>query len=242
MSKEKDYLDMIEEFDENNLPDIDINSEELKRVKGKVFSIIEKLKNSNKSLDFNITLDEALKLKERLGDNAEKAIYGVESAKLMRAIMLETIKENEGLKDEDIVDELLRDINAHYWWRGGAVCYKLFLTKDKLIIYSFDSHYKIFSNYKIRLYEIIEAGKAGKAKCMMDEEEQIIVLKDKVIYFDPKYGGKESDLLRFMESLKKAGVKDVDRSRFPWKIFLMKCTWVLCACVIIYLIFMVLNL
>ncbi|GAA0856261.1 hypothetical protein GCM10008916_05070 [Clostridium nitritogenes] len=42
--------------------------------------------------------------------------------------------------------------------------------------------------------------------------------------------------------LKKFDVKDVDRSGFPWKFFLMKCTWVLCACVIIYLIFMVLNL
>lgn len=232
----KDYFDKIEEFDEGNLPDVEMSIEEVNRVKNNVIKIVKSLKDKNKRLDFNITLEGALKLKNELGDNADKAIYGTKSALLMRSIMLKTIEEKEGLKKEDIVDELFRNVHAPTWWWGAAVCYKMFLIKDKLIIYSFDSHYKIFSHYKVNIDEVIEAGRAGKGKCIMDEDEQIIVLKDTKIVLRPDYGGSKDDLLRFMESLRTMGVKDVDRSGFPWQDTVMKIMWVLVAIVIICLI------
>ncbi|MGL4570433.1 MAG: hypothetical protein ACRCVJ_05165 [Clostridium sp.] len=232
----KDYFDKIEEFDEADLPNVEMNVEEVKRVKESVIKIVKSLKDRNKNLDFNITLEGALKLKNELGNNADKAIYGTKCALLMRSIMLKTIEEEEGLKKEDIVDELFRNVHAPTWWWGAAVCYKLFLTKEKLIIYSFDSHYKVFSNYKVSIGEVIEAGRAGKEKCIMDEDEQIIVLKDTKIVLSPDYGGSKDDLLRFMESLRNMGVNDVDRSGFPWQDFLMKFLWILVVIVILYII------
>lgn len=237
-----DYFDLIEEFDENKLPDVEINDEEMNRVKVKVINIIEKLRKQNDKIELNINLEEALKVKEKLGDNAEKAIFGVESAVLMRSIVLKMVREKENLKDEDIIDELFINVHAPNWWRGAAVCYKFFLTKDKLIIYSFDSHYKIFSHYRLNINEIKCAGTAGKAKCHMHEDEEIIVLSNATIYLDPNYGGRSSDLLRFMNSLKEVGVKDVNREIFPWQFFIQKVMWVLVALVMIYLIIMCINL
>lgn len=239
MDKEKNYLDSIEEFDETTLPEVNINQAEIDRVRKKVFGIIEGLKNKNKKLGFNIKLEDALKIKNELGNNADKAIYGVESAGLMRAIMLKTIKEKEELTAEDIVDELLIDVPAPNHWRGAAICYQLYLTKNKVIIYSFDSQYKVFSSYNLNFNEVKAAGEAGEAKCMMNSDEQIIELvNNTTIFLYPDYGGKKKQLLHFMKSLRESGIKDVDRSGFPWQFFAMKCMWILVSIVIIYLISM----
>ena len=124
---DKKYYDLIEEFDENKLPDVNINEEEINRVKNKVIGVINRLQNENKNIKLDINLEDALKIKEKLGDNADKAIFGVESAGLMRALILKSVREKEGLDKEDIVDELFRNVHAPNWWRGAAVCYKFFL-------------------------------------------------------------------------------------------------------------------
>ncbi len=239
---DKKYYDLIEEFDENKLPDVNINEEEINRVKNKVIGVINSLQNENKNIKLDINLEDALKIKEKLGDNADKAIFGVESAGLMRALILKSVREKEGLDKEDIVDELFRNVHAPNWWRGAAVCYKFFLTKDKLIIYSFDSHYKIFSHYKLNIEEIKGAGLVGKAKCHMHEDEQIIILPNTTIYLDPNYGGNKEDLLRFMDSLKKIGVKDINRGGFPWQFFIQKVMWIAIAFVFILLMIMCIKL
>ena len=46
---DKKYYDLIEEFDENKLPDVNINEEEINRVKNKVIGVINSLQNENKN-------------------------------------------------------------------------------------------------------------------------------------------------------------------------------------------------
>lgn len=227
MDKDKLFLDNIEEFDEDKLPDIDINEEELNRVKENIFSVIDKLKNKNKSLDFKISLEDALKIKNELGANSNRPIYYNKDAMLMRAIMIKTIKEKENLKDCDIISELCRPIDSCSWWWGAPVCYQLFITKDKLIIYSFDSQYKIINSFKTPFNEIKEAGQAGKNKKILFDDEEIIVLPETTIHLNPNYGGKKEDLFKFMEALRAQGVKDVDRSGVNWELIILWIVFIL---------------
>ena len=46
---DKKYYDLIEEIDENKLPDVNINEEEINRVKNKVIGVINSLQNENKN-------------------------------------------------------------------------------------------------------------------------------------------------------------------------------------------------
>lgn len=216
MNKELDYLDKIEVFDEAKLPDIEINDEEKERVKKNILEVIEKLKKVNKAIDFKITLDEAIKIKEKLGNNAEKCIFGVKYARLMREIMIRVIEEEENIKSDDIVDEIFLNLRGDYWWRGGAIGYKLYLIKDYLLIYSFDVNYKIRTKYKVKLDEIYGAGVAGKAKCHLSEDEKIIEFKDNRIYLECESDEKKEEVSRFVNSLRLVGVKDIDRSGKPW--------------------------
>ena len=56
----------------------------------------------------------------------------------------------------------------------------------------------------------------------MHEDEQIIILPNTTIYLDPNYGGNKEDLLRFMDSLKNIGVKDINRDWIPLAVFYSK--------------------
>lgn len=76
----------------------------------------------------------------------------------------------------------------------------------------------------------------------MHEDEQIIILPNTTIYLDPDYGGNKEDLLRFMDSLKKIGIKDINRGEFPWQFFVQKAMWIVIAFVFILLIIMCIRL
>lgn len=210
-------FDLIEEFDECELPNVEITENEKREIMNKVDYAIESLKNGNKEMDFNISVDDAMKIKEKLGDKVDNYIYGRKHALLMREIMIKTIEEEEGINEENIKEQLLVYIPASYWWRGGAICYKMYLiNENRLIIYSFDSGYNVFSKYNIPVEEIKCAGEAGKAKKNMYDNEQVIFFKDTKIHLDPDYGHNKEEILNFIEALRKVGVPDVDRSGIPW--------------------------
>lgn len=226
----------IEEFDETTLPSIDMDQSEKEEIKNKVTSVIRRLNKINKEVNIKISIDEALTIKNNLGGR-ERSIFGNQDAVLMREIMIKSIEEKENINRDDIVDELFIDIPAPNWWRSAAVCYKLYITKDKrLIVYALDKDCKIFSSYNVPLNEIAYAGEAGKAKCMMNENEQIIKIKDQIIYLYPDHGGKKEELMRFIKSLHALGVKDVDRSGRPWQFIFLKIISIIIVIELIWLV------
>lgn len=210
----KDYLDNIEELDERELPNVNIDKEKIEMIKSNVMGTIKGLQERNKMVDVNITLEEALSIREKLGDNADQTIFGVKSAKLMRDVMIKVIEEKEGIAKEDIVAELFRDAYNIYsrGMANAAMYYKLFLTKKELIIYVFDTEYKVLNNYRT-LIENVKVGKAGALNSHMRSDEYFIELPDTKIILYRSSGGSEESFDGFIESLKEAGVTEPSKGK-----------------------------
>lgn len=235
-----DRFDLIEEFDESILPNVSIDQEEINEIIYKVMSIIKGLKKNNKKIKFNISLNEALEIRNQLGDKVDKAIYGRKHALLMREIMIKVLEEEDKVRNEEIKDELLVYVPASYWWRGGTVCYKMYLTKNnRLIIYAFDADYKVINKYDIETKDIKWAGEAGKKNKHMYENEQIIWFDEIRIHLNPDYGEKGDDICKFIDSLRATGVPDVDKSGVSLVDNIYK---IICAIVAIGIIFAIIKI
>lgn len=150
-------IDEIKNMTINDLPDIKLSDADKEKAKKKLFSSIEALKDRNKELNIDITLDEVLDIKDSLGNVGDKNANGVKYGHVIREVALQAA-DNEVYKSNTVIQEVLAN-NAYAtsnlgWMEGGAIAFKIYLTKTKLIIYSFTEFYKLIEKKEYNLSEI----------------------------------------------------------------------------------------
>lgn len=242
MDKKDMYMKEIEEFDEEKLPNVELSNKEKSRVLNHVMEAIDMLKTHNKDVNFKIDLKDAIKIKEKLGDNSEKEIYGVKNAALMRKLIQKMAQEKEGIKDKDIIDELFIEIPSPTWWWKQIICYKMFITKDQLIVYGFDYNYSIVKNYKYKLGDIKAAGIGGKKQSYYREDEQLIIFPDNTIFLYPVGECTNEKLQSFIDTLRRLGVPDIDRSKVRTSKIMYRVILVFVFLTFIYLFYLCFNI
>ncbi|MGL4850342.1 MAG: hypothetical protein ACRC28_15740 [Clostridium sp.] len=209
---DKDYLDNIEEFDLEKLPKIDLENEKIDKIKENIIKGIERLKEKNKNIGFAVSLEDVLKIKESLGEDDSKPIFGIENAKLMRKILIGEIKRKYNIKNEDIVYEYKSRSRGEETWVWESIVYNEFiLTKKGLLIIGLDADIRVKMEKYASFSEIKKVGK------MEGEEENnifgtgigILDLKDGVrLYMHYKHYNMEKEFCEFVGKLKEFGIKE----------------------------------
>lgn len=82
---------------------------------------------------------------------------------------------------------------------GGAVYSKIYITKDKLITYSFNRFYKVLNKVEVKLKDVEGAG-------LYEDEMYYIEYKDKITYLGYTLEKTKNDLEKIMDILKANGV------------------------------------
>lgn len=205
----KDFEKILEEINKmtiDDLPDIDITEEQKDTAKKRIFKSVEALKKRNKELSINISKQEVLEISDYLGEKCEDYLNGVKHGRVLREVALKACNLEVINKYEEIVTEVFT-INGNGngnnigWMVGGILYFKIYITLDKLIIYSFNEFYKVLNKVEINLDEVKGAGRY-KTKMYYIEYE------DKVIYLGYTLEETKIKLDEMMDIFKRNGVKD----------------------------------
>lgn len=231
MKKKDEYNFKIEEYSELDLCQDSMNKEQKEKIKNKTIKIIEEIKYLNSQFKIDVTLEEILSLKNKLGEKSNTSEHGIENSNLLKYIILKTIeKDMENLKSE-IIDELfvpsfisLPGVNTSYINYNAAYFFKMYLTKDKLIYYGISERFKIVSKKTIYINDIKLIGKSIKNKRYskglaygVDTRSgymSFIETKDKkIIYLNHLKCKYRKNVERFINSLEEvSGLKSVTKS------------------------------
>ncbi|MGL5417665.1 MAG: hypothetical protein ACRDAU_18500 [Clostridium sp.] len=213
---DKDYLDNIEEFDLEKLPKIDLENEKIDKIKENIIKGIERLKEKNKNIGFVVNLEEVLKIKENLGEEDSKPIFGIENAKLMRKILIGEIKRKYNIKNEDIVYEYKSRSRGEETWAWESTVYNEFIvTKKGLLIVGLDADIKVRMEKYILFSDIKKISKmeGDNGNNIFGTGIGVLDLNDGIrLYIHYKHYNKEKEFEEFKEKLKEFGVKE-DRGR-----------------------------
>ncbi|MGL4742266.1 MAG: hypothetical protein ACRC41_15975 [Sarcina sp.] len=209
--KDKDYLNVIEEIDENELPNVELNGEEKDVIKKDVFRVLKKLKERNIDFDVDIDEKEALEYIDNKNEDLKKAIYGVKNSKMMKLFIENRI--NEELKNENILKSIEYELPSIFYWGRSAIFNYAFITDEEFIWYGFDIDYKLVTKGREKLEKIRSAGKIrdsfeteGVEYCIRSKNSYFVL----IIYSETKI--KEMD--EFIEFLNSRGVRLFNKARF----------------------------
>ena len=213
MSRKEDYINKIEDFSNESLPNININPEDQRRIKESVMKLIKNLKEKNlNDFKINITEEEAINIKNELGEDAEKRVLGVKNSKVMKGIVEKTIEKE--LEDETIIKKVEYKLPSIAFSGLSAIFNYAFVTDKEFIWYGFDINYKIVTKGRRKLSELKRVGRVREG---LDEESGIeFYISGKNFYFPMIIRGSDSiaDIDEMIEYLVSIGVKRFNKDKF----------------------------
>lgn len=223
-NKEKMYDFEIESFTEADLYEEQLTTKEIMKLKKDMFKTINLIKNLNKELNIDIDLEDSLKIRKELGKENEVIEYGVKNAKLLKKIVLDAIDKEVKDKGVKIIDEVFVPTQIAISGRVDTVMlhgcpyfYKMYLTNNRLIVYSLSDKYKVLKKRVIKFDELNSIGKAVKSNKWWSKglsvyantysgNQSYIEPQDRSTMYlnhtDTKY---KEDTLRFLDKLSEVG-------------------------------------
>lgn len=229
-NKEKMYDFEIENFTEEDLYDITLSNKEIMKLKKDMTKTIKLIKNLNKELNIDIDLEDALKIRKELGEENEVIEYGVKNSKLLKKIVLDAIDKEVKSKGIEIIDEVFVPTQIAIPGRvdtimlhGCPYFYKMYLTNNRLIVYSLSDKYQVIKKRVFKFGELNSIGKAVKSKKWWgkglsvyantyDGNQSFIEPQDRSTMYlnhtDVKY---KEDTLRFLDKLSEIGGVKVNK-------------------------------
>lgn len=229
MMREDNFYDFeIENFTEEDLHGEDLTTEEIIKLKKKMLKTIKLLKNSNKELNIDISLEDVLKIRKELGENSEVIEYGVVNALLLRKIVLDAIEREVKKQGLEIIDELFVPTQIAVPGRVDTVMmngcpyfYKMYLTDHSLIVYSLSDKYQVIKKRILQFEELYSIGKEIKSNGVWGKglavfantfngDQSFIEPEDRTtMYLNHTKKEYKEDVLRFLDKLSEVGKVNV---------------------------------
>ena len=213
MSRKEDYIDKIEDFSNEKLPSINIDPEDQRKIKEGVINLIKKLKEKNlNDFNINVTEEEAINIKEELGENSEKRVYGVKDSKIMMGIVEKTIEKE--LEGETIIKSVKYRLPSIVFYGLSSIYNYTFVTDKEFIWYGFDINYKIVTQGRKPLSML---KRAGRVRNEQDEDGGIeFYVSGKGFYMPMIIRGGDSidEMEEMIEYLNSIGVKKFNKDKF----------------------------
>ncbi|MGL5353463.1 MAG: hypothetical protein ACRDA5_09065 [Clostridium sp.] len=204
----KDYNKVLEEINNitiENVPKLIVTDEQKNKVRKNLFKSIESLKERNKELNINISEEGIMDIKNALGEKAEDYLNGVKHGRVLRDVTLKAVRDEVISKYGEVEHETFAT-NAYGttnigFMAGGALYFKIFITKEKLITYSFSEFYKVVDKVEVKIKNIKGAG-------LYEDNIYYIEYADKIIYLGYTLEKTKVELDNIMETLENKGIEN----------------------------------
>lgn len=153
-------------------------------------------------LNWKVSEEEVNNIVNELGEDAEKSKYGVRYYQVLKNIVCNKVDEELNLEESEITCKSIAlggvaFTNATVMSSGGAVYYRVVVTKTKIYNYSFDYFFKLVNKFEYDLSEIkeIKIAEAGQ---------------DGIVPYDGYLISFNDGKLVALYSINKFAVKDLD--------------------------------
>ncbi|MBU3108582.1 hypothetical protein [Clostridium gasigenes] len=148
----------------------------------------EELKKLVAQLNWKVTEDEVNNIVNKLGENVEKSKYGVKYYRVLMELVCNKVDEELNLEESEVeykglVLGGLAFTSAVIWTAGGAVYYRIIVTKTKIYSYSFDNFFKLVGKFEYDLSEVkeIKIAESGQDGIIPYEGYQIVFNDGKIV-------------------------------------------------------------
>lgn len=177
-------LEAINNLTIDDLPNISITDNQKNKAKNDLFQTIKELKERNNKFNINISEAEILNISNVLGDDLDKYLDGIKHGRLLREIVLKLVNDEVISKYKEIISKaFLKNSYIYKESMTGAkdeetMYYKIYMTKDTLIVYGFTESYKIEDKIEVRIKDIKSAGLYKDNKYYIEFSNRIIYLEN----------------------------------------------------------------
>lgn len=189
----------------DNLPDINITEEQKAKARKRLFKSIDKLKERNHMLKINVSDEEVLKISNELGVESEEYLKGVKHGAVLREVTLKAINDDVKKNYGEIVSEVFTtnamDMSNVIWLAEGTVYFKIFITKEKIITYSFTKFFKVIDRSESDIKAVLGAG-------LCEYKKYYIEYGEKIIYLTYTSEDTKNEIEKIIDILKNNGVEN----------------------------------
>jgi hypothetical protein len=217
----KDLIDV----NESNLPNVSLSKEQKNRIKKSLYKNIKRFTENNFGLKVDTSLENIIRIEEKLGDKKDDVIHGVKHARVLKELALEAARKDCPLKDEEIISQKFFQIGTGMENKDStlSIFYSVFycqiyISKDYFISYSFDNFYRLQYRRIIPIKYINSVGISNKTK------DRLKLSRDNLI-IDIDYWSNEnvttyylintmSDMIEVQDLLINLGAKPFRHKRF----------------------------
>lgn len=181
----KDFNAILEEINNitiDDLPNISITDKQKNKAKNELFKIIKDLKERNNKFNINISESEIIDISNGLGDDLDKYLDGIKHGRLLREVALKAVNDEVISKHKEISSEVFVNNGYIYkesmtgWKYEETMYYKIYITKENLIVYGFTELYKIVDKIEVNIKDIKSAGLYKDNKYYIEFSNRIIYL------------------------------------------------------------------
>ncbi|MGL5087392.1 MAG: hypothetical protein ACRC68_17025 [Clostridium sp.] len=206
----KDFDEVLEKINNitiDELPNISITEIQKNKARDKIFTIIKELKERNNKFSINICNAEIIDISNGLGDDLDKYLDGVKHGRLLRAVALKSVNNEVVNKYKEIVGEAFAKNGYIYkesmtgWKHDETMYYKIYITKDTLIVYGFTETYKIVDKIEVSIKDIKSAG-------LYKENKYHIEFSNRIIYLAHTQTKVKRELEELINILQSSGTKN----------------------------------
>lgn len=206
----KDFDEVLEEINNitiDELPNINITYNQKNKVRNKLFKIIDELKKRNNKFSINISEADILDISNGLGDDLDKYLDGVKHGRLLREVSLKSVNDEITCKYKEILGETFVK-NAYIyqesmtgWKYEETMYYKIYITKDTIIVYEFTESYKIIEKLEVRIKDIKSSG-------LYKDNKYNIEFSNRIIYLAYTQSNVKNELEDIINILQSTGAKN----------------------------------
>lgn len=206
----KDFNTVLEEINNitiDELPNISITDKQKNKARNELFGIIKELKERNNKFNISISETEILNISNGLGDELDKYLDGVKHGRLLREVALKAINNEVISKYKEIEKEAFINNGYSYkesmtgWKYEEIMYYKMYITKDTLIVYGLTELYKIVEKIEVSIKDIKSAG-------LYKDNKYHIEFSNKIIYLGHTSTKGKNELENIINIIKNSGTKN----------------------------------
>lgn len=154
----------LSEIDESSLPNVSLDSDQLKKITNALKINLSDSITENKNLDVDTSLNNISYIYENLGSEKDKVIHGVKYAKVLQELIIPAFDNKYSPSSEDLIYKKFcmlgrtsESKSCPPSWRESPFYIQVYITKDSLIIYYFNHIFKMIEEFNIPIKDVKNA-------------------------------------------------------------------------------------
>lgn len=228
-------FDLID-IDENNLPNVELSNEQMKRIKNIFNTTIKSyLELNHKPVDIDLSPNNLSRVTDNLGTESEDILNYVKGGKILRDLVIEALDKECPIKEEDLIYKALLYISKDYSYKVAGILFsesvfshRIYVTKNYVFIYNLDNYFRLLNSTKLPISAIKSAyiDNSNRTDYIpfncdvltlnLDDSEDANLQLPSIYYLIGENGEKTPDLEGLLNALSSVGVKNKKEKDKPF--------------------------